>query len=117
MDSALVLIVDDNPEMLDMMAEALEPLGVRIERAADGQEALDKAFELEPIVIVLDLLLPRISGAQVLATLRARGNDASVILISGATRAPTIGDSVEFLPKPFSAEQLRDAVQRALLHA
>ena len=116
MNAPLVLLVDDHPAMLDEMAIALEPLGVRIERAVDGDEALQKAFALEPQVIVLDLLLPRMSGAQVLATLRARGNDACVILISGAARAPTVGESVEFLPKPFTAQALRDAVQRALLH-
>jgi len=70
---------------------------------------------LAPRVVVLDLILPELSGAQVLATLRAQGVDVPVILVSGAPTEPTTGESVAFLPKPFPPQALRDAVQRALL--
>jgi CheY-like chemotaxis protein len=117
MDAPLVLLVDDDPETLDFMTTVLEPLHVRTERALDGPTALEKIVALAPRVVVLDLILPRLSGAQVLATMRSRGIDVPVVLISGAATAPTIGDSVAFLPKPFAPQALRDAVQRALLHA
>jgi CheY-like chemotaxis protein len=114
MRAPLVLIVDDDLDSLDLMAAALEGLDVRIVSALDGQEALEKIQAHAPRVVVLDLILPRLTGAQVMATLRARGNDVPVILVSGATRSATIGGGVEFLPKPFRANALREAVQRAL---
>jgi len=116
MNSPLVLLVDDDHETLDYMQTVLEPLRVRTERAKTGKEALQKVLELSPHVVVLDLILPELSGAQVLATLRAKGVDVPVILVSGAATEPTTGESVAFLPKPFSPQSLRDAVQRALLH-
>jgi CheY-like chemotaxis protein len=116
MNVPLVLLVDDDHETLDYMQTVLEPLRVRIERAKSGTEALEKIAALSPHVVVLDLILPELSGAQVLANLRARSIDVPVILVSGAATAPTIGESIAFLPKPFAPQALRDAVQRALLN-
>ena len=117
MDAPLVLLVDDDVELLEFMKGAVESLGVRTSTATAGREALELIDQLKPAAIVLDLVLPQISGAQVMATLRARGDEMPIILTSGVATAPTIGDGVEFLPKPFSEETLRHAVKRALLRA
>src|SRR5262249_58768481 len=106
MNVPLVLLVDDDHETLDYMQTVLEPLQVRTERAKSGTEALEKIAALSPHVVVLDLILPELSGAQVLANLRARSIDVPVILVSGAATAPTIGESIAFLPKPFAPHAL-----------
>ena len=116
MDAPLVLLVDDDHDVLEFMTAALAPLGVRIACATDGHDALDQIDALSPRAVVLDIVLPRLSGARVMAALRARGDEMPIILTSGVATAPHIGDAVEFLPKPFSPQALRDAVQRALAH-
>jgi two-component system, cell cycle response regulator DivK len=70
---ALVLIVDDVDHGREICSEYLEFRGFRVATAADGQEALDKAFELLPDVILMDLSLPKIDGWE--ATRRLKNDD------------------------------------------
>jgi len=58
----LVLVVDDVAHGREIFAEYLEFRGFRVATAADGQEAIDRAFELRPDVILMDLSLPRVDG-------------------------------------------------------
>ena len=58
----LVLVVDDVAHGREIFAEYLEFRGFRVATAADGQEAMDRAFELRPDVILMDLSLPRVDG-------------------------------------------------------
>ena len=110
----VVLLVDGDEGALDSMAQALTDQGVSIARATDGITALTAAHKLKPVAIVLDLILPELSGAAVMARLRSEGNDVPIVLCSSVTVAPTIGEGVEFLPKPCDPDLLRAAVARAL---
>ena len=69
----LVLVVDDVAHGREIFAEYLEFRGFRVATAADGLEALDKAFELLPDVILMDLSLPELDGWE--ATRRLKGDD------------------------------------------
>ena len=69
----LVLVVDDVAHGREIFAEYLEFRGFRVATAADGLEALDKAFELLPDVILMDLSLPELDGWE--ATKRLKGDD------------------------------------------
>ena len=69
----LVLVVDDVAHGREIFAEYLEFRGFRVATAADGLEALDKAFELRPDVILMDLSLPELDGWE--ATRRLKGDD------------------------------------------
>ena len=69
----LVLIVDDVDHGREICSEYLQFRGFRVATAADGQEALDKAFELLPDVILMDLSLPKIDGWE--ATRRLKNDD------------------------------------------
>lgn len=69
----LVLVVDDVAHGREIFAEYLEFRGFRVATAADGLEALDKAFELLPDVILMDLSLPQLDGWE--ATKRLKGDD------------------------------------------
>ena len=113
----LVLLVDDDVALLDTMEQALGGLGVRMARATDGQQALEQIETLNPAVVVLDLILPIKSGARVLAELRSKGSDVQVILISGVVGTPAIGPTLDFLPKPCDADELRASVARAIARA
>jgi DNA-binding response OmpR family regulator len=69
-----VLVVDDEPDIVDFLTTVLADEGYRIEIARDGREALSKMHEVQPSLVILDLMMPRMSGFEVLDTMRAAGN-------------------------------------------
>lgn len=70
-DPALILVVDDTPANVDMLAMRLESHGYAVETAADGQEGLEKALALKPDLILLDVMMPKLDGFEVCRRLRA----------------------------------------------
>ena len=110
----LVLVVDDEPAALDTMCSFLGEAGYRLQRARDGREALELIRGLQPDAVVLDLMLPVISGGRVLAMLHREQNDVPVVLVSGVVKAPAFRETLDFLPKPCDPDALRSAVARAV---
>ena len=112
-----VLVVDDDPSIRKMMVAALKRYGYKFAEAANGQEALDLMRENRPDVVLLDLMMPILSGWDVL---REREGDPKLrdipVIIVSATRAPEIASAVDkgicaFLPKPFDIGALAALVQ------
>ncbi len=85
-DSPLVLIVDDDPDGRDMYRATLASSGFRIEQAVDGFEAVDKGYKLRPDVILMDLLMPRLDGWEVIGWLKNNRNtrDIPIVAVTGA---------------------------------
>ena len=71
-DICPVLLVEDNPEIRELMARALEKAGWAVSEAGNGQEALDIMASLQPRLILLDLMMPVMDGFSFLAAMRAR---------------------------------------------
>lgn len=78
----LVLVVDDVAHGREIFAEYLEFRGFRVATAADGQEAIDRAFELKPDVILMDLSLPRIDGWEATRRLKQDERTAAIPIIA-----------------------------------
>jgi two-component system OmpR family response regulator len=105
-----LLLVEDEPDLLAGLARALRRLGYAVDTAADGEEGLAKARDTGYDAIVLDVMLPRLDGWQVLARLR-REKDTPVLLLT-ARDAPA--DRVrgldagadDYLVKPFDQSEL-----------
>lgn len=116
--AGVVLVVDDDPDIRDMIGQALELEGWRVVGAANGEEALRVAREgPRPDVILLDLMMPVMNGWEFLDDQRRDERLAAipVVLISGderlkekAAKARVAG----FLKKPMDLMELLDAVQR-----
>ncbi|MGZ8453149.1 MAG: response regulator, partial [Candidatus Binatia bacterium] len=66
-----ILIVDDEPFNLDLLEQELQEQGYEIERASDGAEALEKLPVFVPDVVLLDYMMPRMNGLEVLKRVRA----------------------------------------------
>ncbi len=120
MNEAIVLIVDDEPQMVRMLVRLLSKLeGVRIETSFSGEEALEKAKTILPEVVVTDVKMPGMDGMELLACLKEIDPTISVILITGygtiemAVRAVKDG-AYDFIEKPFDKDRLRHLVRRAL---
>lgn len=115
-----ILIVDDEFGIAEMSADLLSSLGYSVETAINGQLALAAVEQAPPDLILLDVMMPIISGLEVLAALKAdeRHRDLPVILMSAAgpdvvpeELRPLIAD---FLAKPFTFDELKTAVRAAL---
>lgn len=116
-----ILIVDDYPDALDIWAIFLRSSGYRVSTAADGAEAIEKAEQLLPDLIVLDLELPRISGFDVARRLRSNPETQSIPLIAATgyshirqlDRAREAGFD-QIVVKPCDPDLLIEEIERLL---
>lgn len=111
-----VLVVEDDPQIRQFVAAALHEGGHEVLTAADG-EALDLARRAAPDLILLDLLLPGLSGEEIARRLRADPATATVPLVamSAQDRLRAGGDALpvdDRLPKPFDLAQLDAVIAR-----
>jgi two-component system, OmpR family, response regulator MprA len=106
-----ILVVDDDPSVLRMLARSLTAEGHEVESAADGGAALAAVERRAPEAVVLDVAMPDMDGLAVCRRLRARGLTAPVLLL---TARDTVADRVagleagadDYLLKPFAVEEL-----------
>ena len=117
----LVLVVDDVDHGREIFAEYLEYRGFRVATAADGLEAIEKAFELRPDVILMDLSLPGIDGWEATRRLKgdARTRDILVLALTGhalegAEQGAKAAGCDAFLTKPCLPEDLCREINRML---
>jgi CheY-like chemotaxis protein len=124
-DAAKVLIVDDDPDMLELLCAALDEENVRLFSARDGEEALRIARAERPTLMVLDLHLPRLDGLAVCRELRSdqdpRLRDLPILVLTGTrldegnvVEAFSAG-ATDFLSKPIKPTLLRSRVRGWLL--
>jgi DNA-binding response OmpR family regulator len=106
-----VLVVDDDPGIVDFLADLLSDEGYAVRTARDGQEALTEV-EREPAdLVVADVMMPRVDGVTLTAKLRERGDRTPVVLMS-AVYADVDIPGVRFVPKPFDLEYIVQVVAR-----
>ncbi|AKJ08451.1 urea transport system substrate-binding protein [Archangium gephyra] len=115
MTGARILVVDDDPDMQDVMALALEAGDYRVCRASNGQEALERVEECLPDLILLDMRMPVMDGWAFSAELRRRhGHQVPVVVCTAAEdaqrRAREVG-AVGCLSKPFELEEMLHLVE------
>jgi DNA-binding response OmpR family regulator len=114
-----VLVVDDDPGVLDIVRYALEQDGFRVKVATDGEAALEIASNGGFDVIVLDLMLPRVSGTEVCRRLRANGDPVPIVMLTArdAELDRVVGLELgadDYVVKPFSTRELASRL-RAIL--
>ncbi|HUQ16187.1 MAG TPA: response regulator [Candidatus Saccharimonadales bacterium] len=119
-----VLVIDDDPDLCALIVEVLEMEGLRCTAVHDGRTAVDMALRLRPDLIILDLLMPEITGDEVLRRLQAdhRTRYTPVVLV---TANSAIGDKVrhlragadDYITKPFDLDELTARVLTALRRA
>ncbi|MBD3258502.1 response regulator [candidate division GN15 bacterium] len=112
-----ILVVDDEEIIREFLVEVLEDYDVTI--ACDGAEAIDKIKEQQFDLVITDLRMPRVSGEEVVKSVREVSPETKVIVISGYSSLYTVSQSVNhgacaFLSKPFSINELLQSVEGAL---
>jgi len=116
---ARLLVVDDEKGIRDALVQLFEYEGHEVAAAEDGHEGIEKAAELKPDVIFLDVKMPGLDGLDVLARLRADEPSALVVMISGHGTIDTAVEATrkgayDFLEKPLDSDRLLVTLRRAL---
>ncbi|HMJ90190.1 MAG TPA: response regulator transcription factor [Candidatus Acidoferrum sp.] len=108
-----ILVVDDEPDALDLIQFNLKAAGYDVVTADDGTEALKKARTTQPALVVLDVMLPEVDGLEVCKTLRREPATASIPIIMLTAKAAEIDRVLglelgadDYLTKPFSPREL-----------
>lgn len=102
-----ILIVDDEPALLDQLRNTLESLNYSVDATADGETALDRLFDDMYDLILLDIMLPEVDGFTVLRHIRERGIKTPVLMLTarGGVEDKIKGLDLgadDYLAKPFS---------------
>ena len=105
-----ILVVDDEPKIVEVVKAYLENGGYQVFTAADGEEALKKFDEINPNLVVLDLMLPKVTGEEVCKTLRKKSRVPIIMLTAKAEENNKIDGfhigADDYLTKPFSPREL-----------
>jgi DNA-binding response OmpR family regulator len=123
-DAPLVLCADDDEDILSLVSLRLRRAGFEVATAADGDQAVQIARDRRPVLAVLDVMMPKRTGYEVLAELR--GDEAlrgmKVILLSARVQEGDVARGMDagadaYLAKPFKAQDLVSKVEELLSQA
>ena len=118
--SVRVLIVDDALLIREMLRDILTEAGFAVAgEAANGVEAVERFRELEPDLVTLDIVMPRMSGLEALRELISLRPDACVVMCSALGQEPLVEEALaagarDFIVKPFSESDVVTAIRRAV---
>jgi len=112
-----VLVADDSETILLLLRTRLEMEGYEVTTVADGEEAMTALAGMEPDVILLDAMMPRKSGIDVLRELRAAGDETPVLIVSAHQNREDAGAPAElavsgYLGKPIDFDDLLSRVAK-----
>ncbi len=118
-ESALVLVVDDEPSVVRALVEILEEMGHQARAAAAGSEALDILRQDEIDLVLLDIEMPRMDGFELLDKLDGLEADPEVVVVTGRFDTQAAIEAIRrganaYLTKPFRLDEVRVTVERAL---
>jgi len=119
MTAKSILIVDDERNIRLTMSQALEPIGIPVQTAVNGEEALEKLREGRIGIVCLDLKMPGMDGMEILRQIKDKWPGTRVIIISAhgnielAVEAMKLG-AIDFIQKPFSPGEIQEIVNQIL---
>jgi DNA-binding response OmpR family regulator len=119
---AKILIIEDEPNMVIGLKDSCEYEGYEVSVARDGKEGLEKAVTEKPDIILLDVMLPVMSGIDVCRTLRTRGVDVPILMLTARSQETdkVVGLEVgadDYVTKPFSIKELLARIRAHLRRA
>ncbi len=122
-DKKLILVVDDDPDLVEAVSMKLESVNFRVAKAYDGNQAWEKIKEERPALVILDVMMPNKNGYQVCDELKKdpQYQDITVVLLTAVGEAVTTTrymhrDGIttmadDFIPKPIDLDKLMEIVK------
>lgn len=119
MKAGRILLVDDEYDIQEIVAEILEDAGYRVLVAKNGREALERLEKDKVDLIILDIMMPIMSGPEVVKELRRRYGEDSlppILMISAGTEGRAVARELgcDFLVKPFDVNEILDEARRLI---
>jgi len=114
---ASILVIDDDPDVREFIVATLEEHGYRVHQAADGEHGLKEVAREKPDLVILDFIMPGLSGAEVANRILAKRRAQPILFVSGYSETEAvkrIAPDTPLLAKPFRADALDKAVRAAL---
>jgi len=118
-EKARILVVDDQDTVCESVGKILRKRGCEVEQSFDGEKAIEMLDRERFDLVIADLMMPRISGMELLRYVKEHHPDVNVVMITGyasidsAVEATKTG-AAGYIPKPFTPEELTEAVEKAL---
>ena len=115
-----ILVIDDDPDVREFISESLAEQGYDVYQANDGKSGLSAFAAEKPDLVVLDFIMPGLSGADVASRILSTHPDQPILFVSGYSETDSIrriAPNAPLLTKPFRADALSKAVRTALLRA
>ncbi|MFZ6688035.1 response regulator [Undibacterium sp. SXout11W] len=112
-----ILLIDDNDITREVLRVVLRSEGYNVVgEATDGGTGLDMALKLRPHIILLDVVMPKISGLEILPKIKEMLPEAMVLMVTASKDSETVSEAVKagihgFILKPFNAQKIIDTVQ------
>ncbi|PIU42297.1 MAG: hypothetical protein COS99_01035 [Candidatus Omnitrophica bacterium CG07_land_8_20_14_0_80_42_15] len=114
-----ILIIDDEPQLVESIAVRLKASGYAVSTAPDGVSGINKFKEAEPDLVILDIMMPGLSGLDTLRELKQLNSGVPVIMLTAYGTPQSAIESLrlgayDHLAKPFNSETLLEIVKKAL---
>jgi two-component system phosphate regulon response regulator PhoB len=116
-----ILVVDDDQDIRELVAFKLEQLGFEVHAESDGETGLAAVMQLQPDLVLLDWMMPKLTGVEVCRMLRegAEGSSVPVILLTARAQEADIergfaAGADDYIVKPFSPRELASRVEAVL---
>lgn len=108
-----ILVVDDDPSICMLLRRVLQRAGYRVQEAHGGQQALEAIAAMRPALVLVDRMMPGMTGDELVSSLRAESSPIPCIMMSALAPDRQVND-LPYLAKPFAMETLLDLVGRTL---
>lgn len=118
MEDTIILVVDDAAFMRNLLGNTIKSVGYsQVHYAEDGFVAIEKARELQPHFITLDISMPGIDGVEVIAKILEVSPASKIIMVSAVTAQQPIkqaikNGAVDFVAKPFTPDEIREVLKK-----
>lgn len=117
---AKILVVDDEKSVCESVSKILVRKGYKVDYSLDAEEALERIRDVPYNLIILDIMMPKINGIDLLRTIRGKFRECNVIMITGYASINTAVESTQigalaYVAKPFTSDELLSVVENALV--